>query len=106
MKEISMKTVSNVMAGVGIAIVRGSFVLTACGLTRIAMTDALMAGGFCKGVFLPVDASIWINNIFKGKDSDVRFGRGEYRSFGRNGVELGATLELLTLVFGRADPMQ
>ena len=38
----------------------------------IAMTDALMAGGFCKGVFLPVDASIWINNIFKGKDSDVR----------------------------------
>ena len=77
MKEISMKTVTNVMAG-----------------------------GFCKGVFLPVDASIRINNIFKGKADDVRFGRGKYRSFGRNGVELGAALELLTLVFGRIDPMQ
>ena len=72
MKEISMKTVSNVMAGVGIAIVMGSFILNAAGLTHIAMTDALMAGGFCKGVFLPVDASIWINNIFKGKVGDVR----------------------------------
>ena len=62
MKEVSMKTVSNIMAGVGIAIVIGSFVLNACGLTRIAM----------KGVFLPVDASIWVNNIFKGKADDVR----------------------------------
>lgn len=106
MKEVSMKTVSNIMAGVGIAIGIGSFVLNACGLTRIAMTDALIAGGFCKGVFLPVDASIWINNIFKGKDGDVRFRRGEYRSFGRNGVKLVAALELLTLVFGRAAPMQ
>ncbi len=43
------------MAGVGIAIVMGSFILNAAGLTHIAMTDALMAGGFCKGVFLPVD---------------------------------------------------
>ena len=43
MKEVSMKTVSNVMAG-----------------------------GFCKGGFFPGDASIWINNIFKGKDGDVR----------------------------------
>ena len=72
MKEISMKTVSNVMAGVGIVIVIGSFALNAAGLTHIAMSDALMAGGFCKGVFLPVDTSIWINNIFKGKDGDVR----------------------------------
>ena len=72
MKEMNMKTVSNVMAGVGIAIVIGSFILNAAGFTHIAMTDALMAGGFCKGVFLPVDASIWINNIFKGKDGDVR----------------------------------
>ena len=55
MKEMSMKTVSNVMAGEGIAIVMGSFILNAAGLTHIAMTDALMAGGFCKGVFLPVD---------------------------------------------------
>lgn len=72
MKEISMKTVSNVMAGVGIVIVIGSFVLNAAGLTHISMSDALMVGGFCKGVFLPVDASIWINNIFKGKNGDVR----------------------------------
>ena len=66
-KGISMKAVSNVMAGVGIAIVIGSFVLNACGITHIAMTDALMVGGFCKGVFLPVDTSIWINKIYKGK---------------------------------------
>ncbi|UYT08158.1 hypothetical protein OE909_01625 [Treponema denticola] len=67
--EISMKTVSNIMAGVGIAIVIISFILNACNITNINMTDALMAGGFCKGVFLPVDASIWINNIFKGKNN-------------------------------------
>ena len=72
MKDINMKSVSNIMAGVGIAIVLCSFILNAVGLTHIAMTDALMAGGFCKGVFLPVDASIWINNIFKGKADDVR----------------------------------
>ena len=71
-KEISMKTVSNIMAGVGILLVIVSFILNACGITHIAMTDALLAGGFCKGVFLPVDASIWINNIFKGKLGDVR----------------------------------
>lgn len=71
-KEISMKTVSNIMAGVGILLVVASFVLKACGITHIAMSDALLAGGFCKGVFLPVDASIWINNIFKGKPDDVR----------------------------------
>ncbi len=45
MKEMSMKAVSNVMAGVGIAIVIGSFILNAAGLTYIAMTDALIAGG-------------------------------------------------------------
>lgn len=71
-KEISMKTISNIMAGVGIAIVIISFILNAAGLTSIDMTDALKAGGFCKGVFLPVDASIWINNIFKGKMDNVR----------------------------------
>ncbi len=49
-KGIDMKTVSNVMAGVGIAIVIGSFVLNAVGITHIAMPDALMAGGFCKGM--------------------------------------------------------
>lgn len=67
--EISMKTVSNIMAGVGIAIVIISFILNACNITNINMIDAIMAGGFCKGVFLPVDASIWINNIFKGKNN-------------------------------------
>ena len=72
MKDINMKSVSNIMAGVGVAIVLCSFILNAAGLTHIAMSDALMAGGFCKGVFLPVDASIWINNIFKGKADDVR----------------------------------
>ena len=71
-KEISMKTVSNIMAGVGILLVIVSFILNACGITHIAMSDALLAGSFCKGVFLPVDASIWINNIFKGKPGDVR----------------------------------
>lgn len=68
-KEIGMKTVSNIMAGVGIALVVISFILNACNITNINMMDALMAGGFCKGVFLPVDASIWINNIFKGKNN-------------------------------------
>ena len=52
MKEMNMKTVSNVMAGVGIAIVMGSFILNAAGLTHIAMTDALMAGGFCRSRFV------------------------------------------------------
>jgi hypothetical protein len=41
-----------------------SFVLNAQGLARINMDDALKAGGFVKAVFLPVDASVWINNIF------------------------------------------
>ena len=67
--ERSMKTVSNIMAGVGIAIVIISFILNACNITSINMMDAIMAGGFCKGVFLPVDASIWINNIFKGRNN-------------------------------------
>lgn len=66
-KEIKMKLVSNIMAGVGIAIVVVSFVFNSIGITDIDITDALKVGGFCKGVFLPVDASIWINNIFMGK---------------------------------------
>ena len=70
-KDISMKTVSNIMAGIGIGIVIGSFILNSCGITHIDITDALKVGGFCKGVFLPVDASIWITNIFKGKNGVV-----------------------------------
>ncbi len=56
----------------GLRIVIGSFSLNAAGLTHIAMTDALMAGVFFQGRILPVDASIWIKNIFKVKDGDVR----------------------------------
>jgi hypothetical protein len=66
--EIKMKTVSNIAAGLGLSIVIVSFVLNAAGLARINMDDALKAGGFVKAVFLPVDASVWINNIF-GKQS-------------------------------------
>jgi hypothetical protein len=62
--EIKMKTVSNIAAGVGIGIVVGAFILNAAGLATINMDDALKAGGFVKAVFLPVDASVWINNIF------------------------------------------
>lgn len=67
-KEIKMKTVSNIMAGVGIGIVIISFVLNSLNITNIDITDALKVGGFCKGVFLPVDASVWITNIFKSKE--------------------------------------
>jgi hypothetical protein len=62
--EIKMKTVSNIAAGLGLAIVIVSFILNAAGLAQINMDDALKAGGFVKAVFLPVDASLWINNIF------------------------------------------
>jgi hypothetical protein len=41
-----------------------SFILNAAGITHIDMNDALKAGGFVKGVFLPVDASVWLTNIF------------------------------------------
>jgi hypothetical protein len=59
-----MKTVSNIAAGAALALVLVSFILNAVGLTHINMNDALKAGGFIKAVFLPVDASVWINNIF------------------------------------------
>jgi hypothetical protein len=62
--EIKMKTVSNIAAGAALALVSVSFILNATGLARIDMNDALKAGGFIKAVFLPVDASVWINNIF------------------------------------------
>jgi hypothetical protein len=67
--EIKMKTVSNVAAGLGLSIVIVSFVLNAAGLAHINMDDALKAGGFVKAVFLPVDASVWINNIFGRQSS-------------------------------------
>jgi hypothetical protein len=62
--EIKMKNVSNIAAGIGLSIVIVSFILNAAGLAHINMDDALKAGGFVKAVFLPVDASVWINNIF------------------------------------------
>jgi hypothetical protein len=65
--EIKMKTVSNIAAAAGLAVVLVSFILNAVGLTRVDMNDALKAGGFIKAVFLPVDASVWINNIFGGR---------------------------------------
>jgi hypothetical protein len=70
--EIKMKTVSNIAAGIGITIVIAAFVLNAAGITSINMNDALKAGGFVKAAFLPVDASIWINNIFGKSTGDAR----------------------------------
>jgi hypothetical protein len=70
--EIKMKTVSNIAAGVGIAVVIVSFILNAAGITSINMNDALKAGGFVKAAFLPVDASVWINNIFGKNTGDAR----------------------------------
>jgi hypothetical protein len=46
-----------------------SFILNAAGLAAINMDDAIKAGGFVKAVFLPVDASVWINNVFGKQDS-------------------------------------
>ncbi|MDR1149431.1 MAG: hypothetical protein LBK66_12455 [Spirochaetaceae bacterium] len=65
--EIKMKTVSNLAAALALLIVLASFILNAAGLARIDMNDALKAGDFVKAVFLPVDASLWIANIFGGK---------------------------------------
>ncbi len=68
MDKIKMKTVSNIMAGVGILVVILSFVLNACEITHIDISDALKVGAFCKCVFLPVDASVWITNALKRND--------------------------------------
>ncbi len=68
MDKIKMKTVSNIMASIGILVVIVSFILNACNITNIDITDALKVGAFCKGVFLPVDASVWITNVLKGKN--------------------------------------
>jgi hypothetical protein len=67
--EIKMKTVSNIAAGAALTLVLVSFILNATGFAHIDMNDALKAGGFIKAVFLPVDASVWINNIFGKKES-------------------------------------
>jgi hypothetical protein len=75
--EIKMKTVSNIAAGVGLSIVIASFILNATGVAHINMDDALKAGGFVKAIFLPVDASVWINNIFGKQISDGIIHRDE-----------------------------
>jgi hypothetical protein len=67
--EIKMKTVSNLAAALALCVVLVSFILKCGGVISISMTDAVIAGGFCKAVFLPVDASIWINNIFGDKNA-------------------------------------
>jgi hypothetical protein len=71
MTEIKMKTVSNIAAAVGLAVVLVSFILNAADITHIDMNDALKAGGFIKAVFLPVDASLWIANIFGKQNSGI-----------------------------------
>ena len=63
-----MKNISNCAAVIALLIVLASFILNAMGITHIDMNDAIKAGGFVKAVFLPVDASLWITNIF-GKHS-------------------------------------
>jgi len=67
--EIRMRTISNIAAGLALGIVLASFILNTLGITHIDMTDALKTGGFVKAVFLPVDASVWINNIFSKQGS-------------------------------------
>jgi hypothetical protein len=69
--EIKMKTVSNIAAGIAALIVVGAFMLKVFGVTGIAMSEAAVVGAFVKGVFLPVDASLWIE---KGKASASKAG--------------------------------
>ena len=71
--EIKMKTVSNIAAGVAALIVVAAFVLKVFGVTGIAMSEAAVVGGFIKGVFLPVDASLWIKNSREKNGGDIAF---------------------------------
>jgi ABC-type uncharacterized transport system permease subunit len=67
--EIKMKTVSNMAAALALLTVLAAFILKCAGVISISMTDAVIAGGFCKAVFLPAGTSIWISNIFGGKNA-------------------------------------
>jgi hypothetical protein len=60
--ELKMKTISNIAAGIAAFIVVCAFVLKVFNVTGIAMSEAVIVGAFVKGVFLPVDASLWIKN--------------------------------------------
>jgi hypothetical protein len=67
---MKMKNVSNIAAAVGAAVVLVSFALKAAGLTSISMAEAGLAAGFIKAMFLPVDASVWLTNIFGKRKED------------------------------------
>lgn len=71
MTKIKMKAVSNVSAALGLAVVLISFALKCAGIINVDIWDAVIAGGFCKAVFLPVDASIWITNLFNARHGGV-----------------------------------
>jgi hypothetical protein len=61
--EIKMKNVSNIAAAAAVAVVLAAFALKVFGVTDIPMTEAIAVGVFMKGVFLPVDASIFAKNV-------------------------------------------
>lgn len=61
-----MKNVSNIAAVVALMVVLVSFVLNSAKITAIPIDDAIKVGIFVKGVFLTVDASVWIDH-FTGK---------------------------------------
>ena len=63
-----MKNASNRAAAAGIGVVLVSFILKTIKIIEIDMNDAIKVGAFLKCVFLPVDASVWINNILGKKD--------------------------------------
>jgi hypothetical protein len=59
---MKMKSISNIAAIISAIIVVAAFALKMFGVTAIAMSEAVIVGGFIKAVFLPVDASLWIKN--------------------------------------------
>lgn len=65
---MKMKNASNIAAAAGIGVVLVSFILKTIKIIEIDMNDAIKVGAFLKCVFLPVDASVWINNILGKKD--------------------------------------
>jgi N-acetylmuramoyl-L-alanine amidase len=67
--EIKMKTLSNLSGALALLIALASFILKRAGAVSISVTDAAIAGGFCKAAFLPAGASIRINNVFGSKNA-------------------------------------
>lgn len=68
---VKMKTVSNIAAGVGVAIVLGTFVLNALHITNIPIGDAIKVGITVKGFFLTVDGTIWIQNVLSKNHENI-----------------------------------